>query len=1033
MNDVVARAPEPTEGSTRKHRMRLLLGALGLAAIGAACHGGPHPPPPPPPAPAITSISPTAGPIAGGNTVTINGSNFTGTTQVKFGSLNAPGFTVVNSTKITVPAPAAPGAVVVSIRVTRSSGTSPNTANDDYEYAPVPTITGLDPVFDDEAGGASVVITGTGFDGPRFNTTSVKFGATNATSFTVNSPTQITATAPAGTGDVQVSVTTPGGVSANTAADDFHYIPPPTVTGLAPTNGPATGGTTVVISGTGFTSPYFTAAAVSVTFGGNDADFTVVNDTTINATAPVATAPCCGSAREVRVTTPGGTSADNGSNDNYTYNPNPVTISSISPTNGPADGGTDVTITGTGFTAADAVVFGGDAATSFTVNSDTSITATSPQDSGGSNKVDVSVSGPGGTNPNTSLDDFTYAPVVTGLSPDTGSGNGLNQVVITGDNFTGATGVSFGANPATGVSVDNDDQITATAPAGTGTVDVTVTTPAGTSPTAGTANDYDYIVVPAVTGLDPTAGPTTSGTIVTVTGTGFNGATSVTFGGTPAMAFTVDSDTQVTATAPAHAAGTVSVIVTTPGGSSPNTAADDYSYTAAPTVTMLTPANGPSAGGNSVTVTGTGFSGAGFSDSDVTVKFGGVDATSFTVLNATTISATAPAAVAPCCGAVRDVIVTTPGGTSANTAADDYTYNPGTVAITGLNPSSGPTVGGTEVTITGTGFTATSGAGGVTFGGTGVLNNAMSYTVDSDTQITATSPAHLPGSVRVRVNAPGGTSPDTPADDFTYVPAPAVTGLNPTVGPEAGGTSVVITGFNFNTVSGPAGVKFGANNATAYTVNSNTQITATAPAGTGTVSVIVTNTSGPSNNTPDDDYRYAPVPAVTSLSPANGPAGGETEVVITGSGFTGATGAAAVKFGGTNALSYTVDNDGQITATSPAGTSKVDVTVTTPGGTSSTAGTGNDYTYAPTITGLSPSNGPCAGGTTVVITGTGFTGATSVKFGSETASVFTVNNDGQITVTSPNGPPGLVDVFVTTAAGTNANTASDNFLYTGTC
>lgn len=87
-------------------------------------------------------------------------------------------------------------------------------------------------------------------------------------------------------------------------------------------------------------------------------------------------------------------------------------------------------------------------------------------------------------------------PIVTALIPATGIDDGGNQVVIKGKNFTGVTGVSFGANPATSyvaVPGSEDTRIVAVAPAGTaGTVQVTVTTPEGTSSTSGTGNDYVY-------------------------------------------------------------------------------------------------------------------------------------------------------------------------------------------------------------------------------------------------------------------------------------------------------------------------------------------------------------------------------------------------------------------------------------------------------------------------------------------------------------------------------------------------------------
>jgi hypothetical protein len=330
----------------------------------------------------------------------------------------------------------------------------------------------------------------------------------------------------------------------------------------------------------------------------------------------------------------------------------------------------------------------------------------------------------------------------------------------------------------------------------------------------------------------------------------------------------------------------------------------------APIVTGVSPTNGTSLGGTSVTITGLNFTGA------TAVKFGATNATSFTVNSNTSITAVAPAGT----GTV-DVRVTSPNGTSAVTTADQFTYN-SPPAVTGLNPTSGTSTGGTSVTITGTGFT---GATAVKFGAT----NATSFIVNSGTSITAVAPAGT-GTVDVRVTTPYGTSAITSADQFTYFVLPTVTLVNPTVGPAAGGTSVTITGTSF---TGATAVKFGATNATSFTVNSSTSITAVAPAGTGTVDIRVTTPTGTSVITSADQFTFYLLPTVTKLAPTSGTRYGGTSVVITGTNFTGAT---VVKFGTKNATSFVVNSATQITAVAPSGTNgtSVYVTVTTPGGTS---------------------------------------------------------------------------------------------------
>src|SRR5689334_7721286 len=102
--------------------------------------------------------------------------------------------------------------------------------------------------------------------------------------------------------------------------------------------------------------------------------------------------------------------------------------------------------------------------------------------------------------------------------------------------------------------------------------------------------------VPTVTSVTPNGGPTTGGRTVTILGTASTGATAVKFGGTAATSYSVVSATQITAVTPAHALGTVDVLVTTPGGTNPPATADRYTYEGLPSVTSVSPFAGPTAG-----------------------------------------------------------------------------------------------------------------------------------------------------------------------------------------------------------------------------------------------------------------------------------------------------------------------------------------------------------------------------------------------------------------------------------------------------
>jgi hypothetical protein len=374
----------------------------------------------------------------------------------------------------------------------------------------------------------------------------------------------------------------------------------------------------------------------------------------------------------------------------------------------------------------------------FTVNSDIEITATAPA---GSGVADVEVSTAGGTSPTVRADQFSYVPIVSSVSPGSGPPAGGTAVTITGSNFTGATAVDFGTTPAPSFTMISDTEITTTAPAGTGMVDVVVLTPGGSSPTS-TADQFSY--APVVASISPTSGPATGGTTVTISGSNFTSATAVNFGANLATTFSVDSDIQITAVSPPGRVPAAPVTVTSPGGTSDVNSAATFSY--GPVVASVLPTAGVGSGGTKVVILGSDLKGA------TAVNFGTTVALSFSVKSANKIVAISPAGTG-----IVDVTVTGPGGTSPIVPTDTFNYAP---TLTSIAPIHGRAAGGNIVIIRGTNFT---GVTGVNFG----TNAATKFTVVSKTKVRAVSPAGS-GTVDVTVVSLGGTSPTTLLDQFTY-------------------------------------------------------------------------------------------------------------------------------------------------------------------------------------------------------------------------------------------------------------------------
>ena len=179
---------------------------------------------------------------------------------------------------------------------------------------------------------------------------------------------------------------------------------------------------------------------------------------------------------------------------------------------------------------------------------------------------------------------------------------------------------------------------------------------------------------PTVSRLSVKTGPATGGTTVTISGTGFTGATAVRFGSTDAKSFKVNPPAKIgaqptiTAESPAGTAGTVDVRVTTPNGANAPGLTDHFVY-GPPTITGLAPNTGPKTGGTSVTVTGTGFApGA----AGTTLKFGGKLGTSVECLSTTTCTVLAPAVLK---AVTVEVHATVAKKVSGKVPADLYKYS----------------------------------------------------------------------------------------------------------------------------------------------------------------------------------------------------------------------------------------------------------------------------------------------------------------------------------------------------------------------
>lgn len=419
------------------------------------------------------------------------------------------------------------------------------TLTDAFDFFDAPAITSISPTSG--ISGSTVTITGTDLSA----TTAVKFGSTNATSFNVVSDTSVTAVVPNGVGVVDVTVTAHGETATYAS---FTYSTG--IVSVSPGTGDIAGGQTVTLTGIGFTDDdtvlFGTTPGTSVNANTDGTQLTVVTPAK--------------AAGIVDITVTNGTSSTS-LLQSFRFIADP-TITDFSPKNGPLQGGTIVTVTGTNFFGDSdelIVLFGTVAATSVSPAANgQSLTAVVPAMSGDNDTVKVTVTTKAGTI--LSSADFEYRQqTITSVSPQYGPVGGGNIVTITGTNLLGATEVKFGSNASPNIVSITNTVITAVAPAGVGTVAVSVKI--GDTSVA-KQDAYTYLTAPSVTSITPNIGAIAGGTTVTITGTNLKAISKVEFGVNPGTSVVINSaGTSLTVVTPARiAVGLVNVTLTGPGG-----------------------------------------------------------------------------------------------------------------------------------------------------------------------------------------------------------------------------------------------------------------------------------------------------------------------------------------------------------------------------------------------------------------------------------------------------------------------------------
>jgi hypothetical protein len=436
-------------------------------------------------APTVTSVSPTGGRISGGTTITITGTNFRTFLTAKVGGVTCTSPTYVSATSMSCITPL--GTVGAKSVVVTNTDAQPGTLAGFYTYRAAPTITSISPSSGGLAGGATITITGTGF----LTSPTVKIGGATCTSPTYISATSATCITPAASAGSGTVVITNSDSQPSTSAVSYTYRPAAYVNIVVPVKGPATGGTLVTVTGTGFMAGATVRMVRVLPTAGTIActPVTFISSTSLTCT----TVPATAAAYTVGVTNTDGQAADPTSS--FTFSPAP-TVTSIWQNTGPITGGTNVTITGTGFVSGATVSFGGSACGSVSVTNPTSLTCTTTSHAAGIVSVTV-------TNVDTQSvsfpTSFTYQlpPTVTSVTPATGSQLGGTSVIITGTEFRSGATVTFGGSACASPVVVNSTSITCFTPSiAAGPAAVSVVNSDGQTGT--NASVYTYTAIPVL-------------------------------------------------------------------------------------------------------------------------------------------------------------------------------------------------------------------------------------------------------------------------------------------------------------------------------------------------------------------------------------------------------------------------------------------------------------------------------------------------------------------------------------------------------
>lgn len=939
---------------------------------------------------AVSSISPRSGSVHGGTYITVSGAGFLKTADMAClvgDRLGEAAYIDPTMVRCSVPrAEIQDRGSSAAVRIANNGVDFTDSRGVFFEYVPYFDLRSIEPTVGSTEGGTLLRVHGVGFD-TAGNVSCVVNGSIVQT--LVETARSLTCTAPMAVeaGEVKVELTINGEeMSSSTASFRYHW--PVEVTSVYPISAPESGGSRLLVTGSGFTDTGTLACVFVLSPGRHETQImntaVYLSDNVVSCSSPKGGV---GDA-EVRVTNNG---IDVSVSLVYFTVTSKSTVTMLWPSSGWTDGGTAVRVEGTGFVDLSTVFcrFGDAVVSADTVLDFTSVMCTSPprEESGGV-AVEVTNNGVDWTSSGVV---FAYLPPikVLGVSPNIGPLGGGTVVRLSGSGFEASTdggklACRFGLSVVPAVVTEAGSIALCVAPASPklGYLSLDISSNGVEFMSVGYTFYYSQDIV--AESAWPLAGPESGGTVVTITGAGFTDTREILceFESVETLVpgTWVDSST-LSCISPRHMPGVVPLRLSMNRQQFVETGLS-FEYLVQSTVRTITPSSGPPHGGTLVEVAGTAF----VNSTALSCHFGSRSLPAVFV-DSEHLRCTTPPSVA----SARLSLEISNNGVDYTNSGAKFTVVPA-LNIRYLWPTSGPVMGGTKVVVHGSGFS----------GGTNVLcifdGRETLATVRSDGELDCPTPGRdATGLVRVELTN-NGVDKVSSSIAFTYVDPIRLTDVSPARSGEEGGATVVVSGHNF--IASPSlSCRFGRQEATPALWISFTRIsclTPSSPAGPGDISLSVSN-NGQDFTGGSLLFTFVPAFTVMSSQPRTGPVDGGTEVTLMGTGL-GETGPWACVFGEAVAVLATQLPSGHLRcksppqppgrvplrvfrSASPLGSAVSGAVAAASTGLLRDFGLTFEYQGTVFLSSVEPRSGSTSGGTPVTLRGFGFANASMLTCG----------------------------------------------------